>query len=240
MPEYEELLKGAGRPRPLPPALRARLEEVLVSEATSARPLPPGARDKLEGQLKRTAKPGAAKTGTGKWGAWWPAAGIAAALVAAAAVGVPALVHRAQRPSPGTTLAAQNPKAPYRPLQAAVTTAPSQGTATSPSVPNARQPGPFGPVAAARVGRPRPVVLAVSPRSGPARGGNWVDVRGSSLKGAVAVAFGSSKSPRLVVVSGTQLRALAPAHAPGHVDVLVSGPTGVSSRSPVDRYTFEP
>ena len=49
MPDYEELLRGADRPRPLPPELRARLEEILVE---GAKPLPEVTRQRLETQLR--------------------------------------------------------------------------------------------------------------------------------------------------------------------------------------------
>ena len=55
MYEYpEQLLAGADRPRPLPPDLRARLEEALeaAGTGTTARPLSAEVRDKLETSLR--------------------------------------------------------------------------------------------------------------------------------------------------------------------------------------------
>ncbi len=87
---------------------------------------------------------------------------------------------------------------------------------------------------------PAPVVDSVSPQTGPVRGGAWVMVHGTNLLGARAVYFGRVPATRIDVLSVTELKAVAPAHAAGTVDVVVSGPSGRSQVSAADRYTFTP
>ncbi|MGH9106268.1 MAG: hypothetical protein ACRDZX_10605, partial [Acidimicrobiales bacterium] len=106
MPEdregFEQLLVGADRPRPLPPALRARLEEVLAGGAGTggapgpsggaglgggARPLSGEVRERLESTL-RPARAG------GKWKLVAATVAAAAAAVAVlAGVVAPGLLH---------------------------------------------------------------------------------------------------------------------------------------------------
>ncbi|HXW78603.1 MAG TPA: hypothetical protein VEJ84_03845, partial [Acidimicrobiales bacterium] len=88
----EQLLVGADRPRPLPPQLRARLEEALsgaaMDDGAVSRPLPAEARDRLESSLA----PGPVRQ-TRKRAVLVPALGAAAAVAVALAVGIPALSH---------------------------------------------------------------------------------------------------------------------------------------------------
>ena len=83
-----------------------------------------------------------------------------------------------------------------------------------------------------------PLVSGLSPGRGPQAGGDWVTVRGTGLSGASKVYFGGVAAPRVSVVSGTEVKAVAPAHAAGSVDVVVEGPAGKSKVSPADRYSF--
>jgi hypothetical protein len=87
----ERLLAGSDRPRPLPPHLRARLEEALEGVATteSARPLSGEVREKLEVSLRPEAPRGPQKT----WREWAPRLSVAAAVIIALAIFVPALTH---------------------------------------------------------------------------------------------------------------------------------------------------
>lgn len=120
----EELLAGADRPRPLPPGLRARLAEVLeergrgprevalkgVGGANRGRPgagegsaaerpkaLPVAARGRLETSLSTQAR-----TRRDRGPKWLPVLGVAAAVAALAAVGVPRLVDQGRTVSSAT------------------------------------------------------------------------------------------------------------------------------------------
>jgi hypothetical protein len=100
----ERLLAGSDRPRPLPTHLRARLEEALEGVATteSARPLSGEVRDKLEVSLRPEAPRGPRKT----WREWAPRLSVAAAVIIALAIFVPALTHG---PGPATSHSAAGP-----------------------------------------------------------------------------------------------------------------------------------
>ena len=100
----ERLLAGSDRPRPLPPHLRARLEEALegMATTTSARPLSGEVRDKLEVSLRPEAPRGPEK----KWREWAPRLSVAAAVIIALAIFVPALTHG---PGPAASHSAAGP-----------------------------------------------------------------------------------------------------------------------------------
>jgi hypothetical protein len=83
-----------------------------------------------------------------------------------------------------------------------------------------------------------PSVTGVSPQDGPATGGTVVTITGANLDLATAVLFGSTRVAELTVTSPTTLTAVAPAHAPGQVDVTVRSPGGTSPTSPADAFTF--
>ena len=314
MPDYEELLRGADRPRPLPPELRARLEEAVTG---AVKPLPEVTRQRLEHQLRSRvgadasgpaggqftsedqdavegqqavegqhaevgqqavegqqpgipARPGVAKpTIPWNWRARLAAAGVAAALVALAAIGGATLFHggprspvvasRAATSSGGVQSGTLQSPAKSRKVAGPARPAPgvfaprARGAAHAQSRPAVTaSPGARG--AANAAGRPlvtaaprssgavsalaRPVVTALNPRQGPSKGGNWVRLTGSSFSGATSVRFGRVLALRYVIVSPEQVRALAPAHSPGTVDVSVQGPAGRSEVSVADRYSF--
>jgi hypothetical protein len=245
----EQLLVGADRPRPLPPYLRARLQELLSAAAVGddevSRPLSGQARDKLQNSLK-PAQVGRPR----KWVRLAPALGAAAAIVLALAVGIPALVHgprtgptgsftenAAAPPAAGTHLPPERSAlgavpAPTKGAAGPKALRPAEGAsiaAQAPPVASTARPGPASTV---------PLVGAVSPRTGPAGGGNWVVVRGAGFGSVTAVYFGNVAATMLPVVSAEQLRALAPAHAVGTVDVVASGPHGGSKVSVADHYSF--
>lgn len=85
---------------------------------------------------------------------------------------------------------------------------------------------------------PRPVVRELSPATGTVGGGNWVVLRGTDLGAAKAVYFGRVAAAQVLAVSGTEVKAKAPPHSAGTVDVVVSGPGGRSQVSAADRYSF--
>jgi IPT/TIG domain len=269
MPEYhrdyehpEELLVGSDRPRPLPANLRARLEEVLEAPGTvaTARPLSAEVRGKLETSLKpeRHGK---------KWAVLMPTVGAAAAIVIAAAVAVPALVHGTRTSTTGTfsaNAAGPSPKRSglfvHRSVQGAgsaegasgaVAGNPQERTAHEPaansgvtktiggsSVPPAPAPTALRGVLAVPATPMVPVVSAVSPRLGPANGGNWVVLKGTNFSRASLVYFGTGAATRLSVTAAGELKVMAPAHALGTVDVVVAGPDGRSKVSAADHYAF--
>jgi len=72
------------------------------------------------------------------------------------------------------------------------------------------------------------VVTAASPANGPATGGTVVTISGSNLTGATQVLFGDVAGTAVTVVSATELKATAPAHARGVAGIWVTTPAGAS------------
>ncbi len=259
-PELRARLERAlTAPAPLPQATRERLGARLARPAAG-----PGDRHRPEG---RRSPKGSTQRLWARWylPAGMPrgvaaavAAAVGAAVVALAALGVTSLVRGGPgQPPPGPVAVpkasgarvATGAPAP-RPRPAAQGPAVAGPVAPRPTGPVVVQPGaarPTGPAAANPVPSPvlglvpsqRPVVASLEPRRGPASGGNWVEVTGSGLAKATAVRFGDVPAPRFEVVSGRRLRALAPAHAPGTVPVVVVTSAGPSAASPAGSYTFQ-
>jgi large repetitive protein len=71
-----------------------------------------------------------------------------------------------------------------------------------------------------------PSVSSVKPSSGPAGGGRRVTIHGANFAAGATVTFGSATAADIVVVSGTQIIAITPPHAPGAADVTVRNPDG--------------
>ncbi|ATB33021.1 IPT/TIG domain-containing protein [Melittangium boletus] len=94
-------------------------------------------------------------------------------------------------------------------------------TVSNPDGQGATLPGAFTYEAA-----PPPVLSSVSPAAGPSRGGTSVTLRGSGFAPGATVRFGGVAATSVLVVSGTSLSTLSPAHAPGQVDVEVINPDG--------------
>lgn len=80
-----------------------------------------------------------------------------------------------------------------------------------------------------------PVVTGVSPSSG--SGGDSVTISGQHLAEASSVTFGSAQAG-ILSNSNSQIVAVAPAHAPGTVDVTVTAPGGTSATSSSDQFTY--
>ena len=276
----EELLRGADRPRPLPPALRQRLADRLMAAnqgeapaVTPTRPLPSDLRARLEDALPSEGTPDVDGGDDGADGvpapgqrpAWrWvnPAAAVAAAvLVVAAVVGLSVRGGGPTKPlttaaasSSSTARAAAPPKLSASGEAGGAGVTAGAGGAAANSAPLARQPAAGGGMAgsgasggaaapggtAAAPSVPAPSVSAVAPSTGPAAGGTWVTVTGQNLGAATQVRFGATPARQLVVVSGTELRVLSPAHDLGTVDLTVVTPGGTSAATPGDRYTFLP
>ncbi|WP_342708354.1 Ig-like domain repeat protein [Bradyrhizobium sp. B124] len=93
----------------------------------------------------------------------------------------------------------------------------------------------FGSVGAASA--QAPAVASISPTSGPAAGGTTVIISGGSFSTATAVRFGAVNATSFVVNSSERITAVAPAGT-GTVDVTVTNPSGTSSSSPVDKFTY--
>jgi IPT/TIG domain len=83
----------------------------------------------------------------------------------------------------------------------------------------------------------RPTVSGVSPSSGSTAGGEAVTISGSGLDGATGVSFGGTPAASFTA-SATQITATAPAHVQGTVDVLVTGPGGVSPATGADLFSY--
>jgi len=83
---------------------------------------------------------------------------------------------------------------------------------------------------------PAPVVIGVSPPSGPASGGAIVTITGINFTGATAVKFGTTSAGGFTV-NGNQISVNVPAGS-GTVDVTVTTPGGTSSTSKADQYMY--
>ncbi len=81
-----------------------------------------------------------------------------------------------------------------------------------------------------------PTVTTVSPASGVPAGGTSVTITGTFLGGATAVTFGGVAATSMTVNSATQITATAPAHAAGAVDVVVTTPGGIATKT--NGYTY--
>jgi hypothetical protein len=87
------------------------------------------------------------------------------------------------------------------------------------------------------VGASSPEVKSVTPREGPSSGGTRVTVGGSNLAGTTAVSFGGALAT-LEKSSNRALTVIAPAHAPGVVDVTVTANGNTSAVDARDRFTY--
>jgi hypothetical protein len=83
-----------------------------------------------------------------------------------------------------------------------------------------------------------PSVTGVSPNSGTTPGGNAVTITGSGFTGATAVNFGSVAASDFTVNSDGSLTAYAPPEAAATVDITVTTPSGTSTTSSADHYTY--
>ncbi|HMK97203.1 MAG TPA: IPT/TIG domain-containing protein, partial [Acidimicrobiales bacterium] len=81
-------------------------------------------------------------------------------------------------------------------------------------------------------------VLRLLPSSGPTSGGNWVSLSGPGLSSIEYVAFGANRAQELEHISLSEVKVLAPAHAPGTVYVRAHSAKGTSAPSAATRYTY--
>ena len=80
----------------------------------------------------------------------------------------------------------------------------------------------------------------VSPAFGPLSGGGGVEIVGSNFTGTTLVSFGATNTSNYEVVSDTEIMAEAPAHTAALVDITVTAPSGTSSTSQADQYSYLP
>src|SRR5262249_10850487 len=85
---------------------------------------------------------------------------------------------------------------------------------------------------------PLPQVTSPSASSGGPGGGDVVTISGSSSTRVPGVTWGGVPAASFVVRSDGEVRAVAPPHAAGDVDVRVSTAAGVSATSAADRFTY--
>jgi hypothetical protein len=244
---------AAGPARPLSAEVRDRLETSLRPER--------GPRTAV------TTVPG--PTPAPRWAGWraiTAVAGAAAAIVIVAAIVVPGLArgphgqptaaHSVPRARPlvpsGAVVRTKGParNGPPQPVPTSRLYAPQRETPlptttltpkTTRGPETTRGPGPASPPGpqaanAAQVA----VVTAVNPGRGPARGGNWVVLDGQALAGARAVYFGTVPAIAVSSISAHEVKAQAPAHASGTVDVIVVTRAGrsIAATPTADRYVF--
>jgi hypothetical protein len=85
-----------------------------------------------------------------------------------------------------------------------------------------------------------PAVATVKPSSGPVGGKNAVTITGSEFTAATAVTFGGEPAASYRVLSATAIEAVAPSHAAGTVNVIVTNTAGSSPVTTKDHYKFTP
>jgi hypothetical protein len=86
-----------------------------------------------------------------------------------------------------------------------------------------------------------PTVTGLSAISGPAAGGNAVQISGSKFStvvGATGVKFGATNATNYSIVNDGLIVATAPAHAAGSVQVIVTNPSGASPDTAADDYLY--
>jgi hypothetical protein len=83
-----------------------------------------------------------------------------------------------------------------------------------------------------------PAVTAITPSSGSTTGGTLVTVLGSGFTAATTVSFGSVAADYFLVLSDNALLVAAPAGTAGTVDITVTTPSGTSSTSSADHFTY--
>lgn len=82
-----------------------------------------------------------------------------------------------------------------------------------------------------------PAQTALLPSSGPAQGGNEVQLTGAGFTGATAVLFGGKRAGSFTVASGSEIDAVAPAGS-GTVQVSVVTPGGTITSASLAGYTY--
>ena len=76
-----------------------------------------------------------------------------------------------------------------------------------------------------------PLISTISPTSGPTTGGTSVTISGTGFAAGATVKFGTTSATNVNVVGSTTITAVAPSHASGAVNVVVTNPGGQSATS---------
>jgi hypothetical protein len=84
----------------------------------------------------------------------------------------------------------------------------------------------------------QPAIAAVAPASAPLAGGTAVTLSGTRLGDVTGVSFGGAPATAFTVVSETELKAIAPPHGAGTVDVQVANAAGSSPAGTADAFTY--
>ena len=259
-----DLLGQSQAPRPLPPDVRDRLEEVLVTRDLSTEPataeLEPDLSKRLETALgdpvadamenvdrPRSLPPATDKSlerafaGRGKRRRV-AVLGAAAAVVLIATGLTVAVSHTGRSPSNAASQApASTTTIPHAGVNSSGAATAAGGGASATAGATAQAPEPLGSDRSATPPGPEavsaPVITAISPDSGPATGGTTVTITGRGMETVGSVRFGSLPA-HFQMVSATQLRAVAPAHAAGVVAVAVSTASRTNVTSPGIHFTY--
>ncbi len=83
-----------------------------------------------------------------------------------------------------------------------------------------------------------PTVSSVTPASGPLGGTTSLALVGTGFTGTTAVSVGGTPATSFNVVDDTHLTVVAPAHAAGQVDIIVTNGTGAATPASGDHYTY--
>jgi virginiamycin B lyase len=91
---------------------------------------------------------------------------------------------------------------------------------------------------AAQAALAAPEIEKVAPKEGPAAGGTEVTITGFDFENVTAVRFGKTAAIKYTVSSRLKIKAEAPTHADGTVDIIVETREGESEATSADHYTF--
>jgi hypothetical protein len=83
-----------------------------------------------------------------------------------------------------------------------------------------------------------PTVSSVSPNAGSTAGGNTVTINGDGFVPGLTVKFGTTAATTVTFVSGNQVKAKAPAHSAGNVNVRVTTPAGINGVTNGSQYAY--
>ena len=83
-----------------------------------------------------------------------------------------------------------------------------------------------------------PTLTSLSPNAGSTAGGNMVTITGNGFVPGVTVKFSTIAATAVTFVSNTQIKAKAPAHSAGAVNVRVTNPAGTSTTSTHSLYGY--
>lgn len=83
-----------------------------------------------------------------------------------------------------------------------------------------------------------PSIIGISPAQGPSAGGTAVNITGTNFTGVSAVKFGAASAASFTVNSSNSITAVSPAGSAGPVDIQVITPSGQSTTSSNDQFTY--